>query len=70
LAMKHQAGSERIVQWGVHVPSFATYRQQDAPRREPQPGEMALVKNSQPFWPADWQVMDVSGPLSIVKSPK
>lgn len=70
LAMKHQADSDLIVQWGVHVPSFATYRQQEAPRREPQPGEMALVKNSQPFWPADWQVMDVSGPLSIVKSPK
>jgi 4-amino-4-deoxy-L-arabinose transferase-like glycosyltransferase len=69
LAKRHQADSGTIVQWGVHVPSFATYRLQEAPRRAPQAGEMALVKNDKPFWPADWQVMDVSGPFSIVKSP-
>jgi 4-amino-4-deoxy-L-arabinose transferase-like glycosyltransferase len=69
LAQKHQAEISSIVQWGVHLPSFATYRQQEAPRREPRPGEMALVKNLKPYWPADWKVMDVDGPLSIVKSP-
>jgi hypothetical protein len=69
LAQKHQAETSSIVQWGVHLPSFATYRQLEAPRREPRAGEMALVKNVKPYWPADWQVVDVYGPLSIVKSP-
>ena len=69
LAQKHQADHSSIVQWGVHLPSFATYRQQESPRREPRPGEMALVKNMKPYWPSDWEVIDVDGPLSIVKSP-
>ena len=69
LAQKHQVETSIIVQWGVHLPSFATYRQQEAPRREPLAGEMALVKNVKPYWPADWQVVDANGPLSIVKSP-
>jgi 4-amino-4-deoxy-L-arabinose transferase-like glycosyltransferase len=69
LAQKHQADNSSIVQWGVHLPSFATYRQHESPRREPVPGEMALVKNMKPYWPSDWKVIDVAGPLSIVKSP-
>jgi hypothetical protein len=69
LAQRHQVEISTIVQWGVHLPSFATYRQQEAPRREPTPGEMALVKNMKPYWPSDWKVIDVNGPLSIVKSP-
>lgn len=70
LALKLKENPSTVVQWGVHLPSFATYREQAAPRREPQAGELALVKNVSPYWPSDWQVVDSRGPLSIVQSPK
>ena len=69
LAMKYKKSDDSIVQWGVHLPSFATYRQHISPRREPHPGEMALVKNANPYWPSNWEIIEVDGPLSIVKSP-
>ena len=69
LAQKYRAEASSIVQWGVHLPSFATYSEQETPRREPRPGELALVKNAIPYWPSDWKVLDSNGPLSIVKSP-
>ena len=69
LALKFRDQSSTIVQWGVHLPSFATYRQQEAPRREPLPGEMALVKNTKAYWPSDWETLEVIGPLAVVKSP-
>ncbi len=45
------------VQWGLHQPSFAVYRQQPAPRRPPEPGELALTQRSrlQNLPAADWQ---------------
>jgi hypothetical protein len=67
LAVKLKDRSEIIVQWGVHFPSFATYRHMEAPKREPKPDEMALVKNQAPYWPSDWEVVASSGPLSVVK---
>ncbi len=69
LALKFKDKPETIVQWGVHMPSFATYRQQEAPRRAPMPGEMALVRNVRPFEAGDWDVMEVLGPLAVVRSP-
>ena len=69
LALQLKDDPHTVVQWGVHVPSFATYRQQPAPRREPLPGELALVKTSPPLWPAGWDVVATQGPLSVVKSP-
>jgi 4-amino-4-deoxy-L-arabinose transferase-like glycosyltransferase len=69
LAMKIKDSSLTVVQWGVHLPSFATYSQKEAPRREPRPGEMALVKNIKPHWPKDWQIVDSQGPIAIVKMP-
>ena len=69
LALKFRDNTNTIVQWGVHLPSFATYRHQEAPRREPMPGEMALVKNTRPYWPIEWETLDVIGPLAVVKSP-
>jgi 4-amino-4-deoxy-L-arabinose transferase-like glycosyltransferase len=69
LAFKFRDHQHTIVQWGVHLPSFATYRQQEAPRREPLPGEMALVRNTKPFWPSDWETVAVVGPLAVVKAP-
>ena len=39
---KTQTGS--AVQWQLHQPSFAFYRQQAAMRRDPAPGELALVR--------------------------
>jgi 4-amino-4-deoxy-L-arabinose transferase-like glycosyltransferase len=68
LALKFRENTTTIVQWGVHLPSFATYRQQEAPRREPLPGELALVKNIQPIWPSEWETLEVMGPLAIVKA--
>jgi 4-amino-4-deoxy-L-arabinose transferase-like glycosyltransferase len=35
---------EPAVQWQLHQPSFAVYRQQPTPRRKPQPGELALIR--------------------------
>lgn len=35
---------EPAVQWKLHQPSFAVYREQATPRRLPQPGELALVR--------------------------
>ena len=69
LALQLKDNSHTVVQWGLHMPSFATYRQQAAPRREPLPGEMAVVKTSPPLWPAHWEVVATQGPLSVVKSP-
>jgi 4-amino-4-deoxy-L-arabinose transferase-like glycosyltransferase len=70
LAMIFKDDKRTVVQWGVHMPSFASYRQQESPRREPLPGELALVKNTQPYWPADWQVLETRGPLAIVMFPE
>ena len=70
LALKFRDSANTIVQWGVHLPSFATYRQQEAPRREPLPGEMALVKNTRPSWPIEWETLAVIGPLAVVKAPE
>lgn len=36
---------EPAVQWKLHQPSFAVYRQQPTPRRAPQPGELALIRS-------------------------
>jgi hypothetical protein len=69
LALKFRDNTNTIVQWRVHLPSFATYRQQEAPRREPLPGEMALVKYSRPYWPIEWETLAVIGPLAVVKVP-
>jgi 4-amino-4-deoxy-L-arabinose transferase-like glycosyltransferase len=69
LALNFRDNSNTIVQWGVHLPSFATYRQQEAPRREPLPGELALVKNTRPYWPPEWETLKLSGPLAVVKVP-
>jgi hypothetical protein len=67
--LKFRDNTNTIVQWRVHLPSFATYRQQEAPRREPLPGEMALVKYSRPYWPIEWETLAVIGPLAVVKVP-
>lgn len=70
LAIKFKGDTRTVVQWGVHLPSFASYRHQEAARREPQPGELALVKNVKPYWSSDWEILVSSGPLAIVKSPE
>ena len=36
-----------VVQWGLHLPSFALYLGQACPRRAPQAGELALVRSDQ-----------------------
>lgn len=45
-AARADAGTEtpRAVQWGVHRPSVAVYLDTPVPRRAPQPGELALVR--------------------------
>jgi len=46
-AARQQAAPVTAVQWGLHLPSFAVYLQQPAPRRAPRPGELALVRTDQ-----------------------
>lgn len=70
LAMRFKNKEETIVQWGVHLPSFAFYCQKESPKREPENGELALVKNSSSSWQANWEVLDSSGPLAIVQLSK
>lgn len=69
LADRFKHETQTIVQWGVHLPSFATYRQQIAPRREPNPGDLALVKNTSKYWPETWVVLRSEGPLSVIQRP-
>mgnify|MGYP000408513242 CR=1 FL=1 len=69
LALNFRESKQTIVQWGVHLPSFATYRQQEAPRREPLPGELALVKNTSSYGSFEWETVMRRGPLSVVKAP-
>ncbi len=40
-----KARPETAVQWNLHFPSFAVYRQREAERRAPRPGELALVRS-------------------------
>lgn len=46
-AARQQPAPVAAVQWGLHLPSFAVYLQQEAPRRAPRPGELALVRTDQ-----------------------
>jgi hypothetical protein len=58
-----------LVQWGVHFPSISTYRGNETPKREPLPGELALVKNLKPNWPSEAVVVETRGPLSVIQLP-
>ncbi len=58
-----------VVQWQVHQPSFGFYRQQPAPRREPAPGEHALVRRSRLPDLAGWPVLAQAGHLALVQRP-
>lgn len=69
LAIHFKSEPANVVQWGVHLPSFSAYRQQISPNRKPEPGELALVKNMEIFWPSNWLILESKGPLSIIKRP-
>ncbi len=43
-AVAARAFPEPIVQWRLHTPSFAVYRERIAPRGEPAPGELAFTR--------------------------
>lgn len=58
---------EQLVQWGVHFPSISTYRENETPKREPLPGELALVKNIKSDWPSEAVVVETRGPLSVIQ---
>ncbi len=45
-ALAARSRPEPAVQWGVHTPSFAVYREQPTPRAEPRPGQLAIVRAS------------------------
>jgi 4-amino-4-deoxy-L-arabinose transferase-like glycosyltransferase len=64
-----QAQSQAAVQWGVHYPSFALYRQSTAPRRAPEEGELALVRTDRPTWPANWPVVASERGFALVLRP-
>jgi hypothetical protein len=69
LAMIVKNRPEQLVQWGVHFPSISTYRENETPKREPLPGELALVKNLKSAWPSGTVVVDTKGPLSVIQLP-
>lgn len=69
LAMSVKNRSENLVQWGVHFPSISTYRQNETPKRDPLPGELALVKNLNFVWPSDAILIETRGPLSVIQLP-
>ena len=69
LGLKARAWPGVVVQWDGHWPSFAFYRQQEAPRREPQPGELALVRSSTVTKHPDWPVWATHGSFVLVQRP-
>ncbi len=68
-ALAGQAVGQTAVQWGVHFPSFALYRQSPVPRRAPEEGEVALVRSDKPTWPADWPVVGSERGFALVLRP-
>jgi hypothetical protein len=64
-----KAVGQPAVQWGVHFPSFALYRQSPAPRRVPQEGELALVRTDKPNFPNDWPVVASERGFALVRRP-
>lgn len=69
LGLKARAWPGVAVQWDGHWPSFAFYRRQEAPRREPQPGELALVRQSTAAAHPDWPVWAAQGSFLLVQRP-
>ena len=67
--LAHQAEGQPAVQWGVHFPSFALYRQSPAPRRAPEEGELALVRTDKPTWPQDWPMVASERGFALVLRP-
>ena len=64
-----QTLAQPAVQWGVHFPSFALYRESPAPRRAPQEGDLALVRTDKPTWPEDWPVVANERGFALVLRP-
>jgi hypothetical protein len=69
LAITIKDRPETLVQWGVHFPSISTYRQSETPKRDPLPGDLALVRNVNADWPVDAIVIETRGPLSVIQLP-
>lgn len=69
LGLKARAWPGEVVQWDGHWPSFAFYRQQPTPRREPQPGELALVRASTAASHPDWLVWAAHGSFLLLQRP-
>jgi 4-amino-4-deoxy-L-arabinose transferase-like glycosyltransferase len=68
-ALAGQAKGQSVVQWNVHMPSFALYRQTCAPRRAPEEGELALVRTDKPMWPIEWPVVAQDRGFALVLRP-
>lgn len=68
-ALALRSAGQAAVQWGVHYPSFALYRQSPAPRRSPEEGELALVRSDRPTWPDDWPVVASVRGFALVQRP-
>jgi 4-amino-4-deoxy-L-arabinose transferase-like glycosyltransferase len=67
LAVKAAELGGPVVQWSLHQPSFAVYRQAPVPRRAPEPGELALTRADR--LPADLphEVIAREGQLLLVR---
>lgn len=68
LALQSRQWPGTVVQWDLHQPSLGFYRQAPAPRRGPEPGEMALVRTTRLAVP-DPQMEELArrGPYALVR---
>jgi hypothetical protein len=69
LGLRARSWPGAVVQWDGHWPSFAFYRQQPTPRREPQAGELALVRASTAKAHPDWPVWADQGSFKLIERP-
>jgi 4-amino-4-deoxy-L-arabinose transferase-like glycosyltransferase len=70
MALLARARPEPAVQWGVHTPSFAVYREQPTPRGEPGPGQLAIVRASRLPADAGYEVLSRERGYALVLRPE
>lgn len=65
--LKARQLGEAAVQWKLHRPSVAVYQQAPAPRRAPQPGELALVTLGKGLPPGEFEIVSERGGIALVR---
>ena len=65
--LKARQLGKAAVQWKLHRPSLAVYQQAPAPRRAPQPGELALVALGKAPGLAGFDILSERGGIALVR---